>query len=172
MVSNITLDGDLVVMADHGWGLTLNGAISGAGGLTATGNGLGGILVLGGVNTYTGPTVVSSDILELAAAGQISADSAITNNATFQINGGVHALGAIGGTGAMNVLSAADVAAQSVVQGTLTIEPGAKLALAAVSGGGAAPVPEPAGGWLLLAGLVGWAGWRRARAARRGDRIK
>jgi fibronectin-binding autotransporter adhesin len=111
-----------------------------------------GTWTLAGNNTYTGTTTISAGTLELAATGQIAGSSSITNDATFRVNGGTHALKAVLGTGAMDVTNNASVTLPSIVQNSLSI------------GGSvnAASVPEP-GTFLLLAlaALAGLAVWRR-----------
>ncbi|MCC6126807.1 MAG: autotransporter-associated beta strand repeat-containing protein [Pirellulales bacterium] len=149
MSGGIALNGAGTLSTGNGSTLTLNGVISGAGGLTKINyNAAGGTVILGGNNSYQGPTLISAGKLELTATGQISTASAITNNATFQIDGGTHALGTIGGTGAMYVFGTSAVTAVSITQGALSIG-GAAPAVAA-----AAAVPEPGMWSLLLLGLV------------------
>ncbi|MCC6124149.1 MAG: autotransporter-associated beta strand repeat-containing protein [Pirellulales bacterium] len=141
--SNITLDGDLIVLARTGAVMNLNGPVlagTGTHGMTKNG---AGKLVLGGVNTYQGPTLNTAGTLELTASGQISTGSAITNDAVFQIDGGTHALGTIGGTGAMYVLGTSNVTAASITQNSLQIGGAAPVVAAS------AAVPEPSA-WLLL----------------------
>jgi autotransporter-associated beta strand protein len=141
--STITLEGNLTAWTRSGSTLNLNGVITGVGGLTKdNSNTAGGKVVLGNDNDYEGPTVITAGILELASTGQISTDSAITNDDTFQVNGGTHTLGVIDGIGTMNVMAGSDVTASSIVQGTLIIG-GDSL------GATAAAVPEPSV-WLLM----------------------
>jgi autotransporter-associated beta strand protein len=83
--------------------ITLNGPLSGTGGLTKTG---GGVLTLGGTNSYTGVTSVLAGTLELSgtitgtssltvsagavfylAGGSLSVSGAITNNGIFKLSG-------------------------------------------------------------------------------------
>jgi autotransporter-associated beta strand protein len=58
-----------------GFEVGLTNAFSGAGGLTKLGS---GVLVISRSNSYTGPTVVSSDTLRLTGAADINSSSAIT----------------------------------------------------------------------------------------------
>ncbi|MCC6126596.1 MAG: autotransporter-associated beta strand repeat-containing protein [Pirellulales bacterium] len=154
LTSTIAAAGALTVSAADGAAMTLNGVISGVGGLTKiNSNTAGGKVILGGNNTYQGPTLISAGTLELSATGQIAPVSAITNDAVFQVNGGTHTLGTIGGGGTMNVFAASEVTATSIAQNALII--------GGVAPASAAAVPEP-GTWLLLfAGLPAAMGLRR-----------
>jgi autotransporter-associated beta strand protein len=143
--AGITLDGAGNVQTGYGSTLTLNGIITGTGGLTKTNyNTQGGKVVLGDINDYTGPTQINTGTLELASTGQISTASLITNSAIFQVNGGTHSLGAIDGAGTMNVLTGSTVTATSIVQGTLNIG-GTRPSATAANGAG----PQPSG-WVLM----------------------
>ncbi len=154
--SPITLLGDITVTTEHGSQLTLGGVISDVGGLTADGN---GVVLLTGVNSYSGPTHVIAGTLELSATGQISTSSAITNDDTFQIDGGTHALGTIDGTGDMFVFDTAVVSATSIVQGSLQIGGTAPAAASASA------VPEPSAWLLLVLGSGLYAMFLRRKAA-------
>ncbi|MCC6125744.1 MAG: autotransporter-associated beta strand repeat-containing protein [Pirellulales bacterium] len=158
MTSDILNNADsthtFIASASAGLTMTLNGVISGPGSLTKT---TSGKVVLGGNNTYQGPTTIAAGdgTLELSSTGQISTLSVITNDSVFQVNGGAHTLGTIGGAGTMNVLAGSDVTATSITQGALNIGGSAAASAAAV--------PEP-GTWLLLCvGLLVAAGLRRFR---------
>jgi autotransporter-associated beta strand protein len=156
LTSTIAAAGALTVSTADGAVMTLNGVISGVGGLTkVNSNAAGGKVVLGGNNAYQGPTLISAGTLELSATGQISPVSAITNDAVFQVTDGAHTLGTIAGSGTMNVYGASEVTATSIAQNALNIG-GAAPASAAV-------VPEPGTWSLLLAGLLAVMGLRRLR---------
>jgi fibronectin-binding autotransporter adhesin len=85
--------------------------IAGTGGVTKLAS---GTLVLGGTNTYTGPTVVNGGTLQIGAGGttgSLSPSSAITTNATLAfsrtntITQGSDFAGLIGGTGGVTKLA-------------------------------------------------------------------
>ena len=68
-----------VTIAANTNGITLSGTISGTGGITVVGGAVhwnNVMLTLAGTNTYTGPTVVSQGLLELA--GSLTSTSAVT----------------------------------------------------------------------------------------------
>ena len=93
-----------------GHNITLNGTVSGGGGLTATG---GGILTLNGAATYNGATTVNGGTLIVAGGltgsattatvntgGTLEVDSAFESGATIGVNGGT--LDGTGSVGAVN----------------------------------------------------------------------
>ncbi|MBN2580437.1 MAG: autotransporter-associated beta strand repeat-containing protein [Pirellulales bacterium] len=151
LTGNGSLSSPLMVRAAADTTLVMDGELSGTGGLTKD---LEGTLVLGGVNGYSGDTVVTAGLLELGTTGQITA-STIVNHAQFQIAGGTHALGVVQGEGAMTVLASAAVSATSITQGMLTI--------GGAPAGGFAAVPEPGTWSLLLLGLLAAACRYRSR---------
>ena len=87
--------GSANVSVNSGSTLIVNGAISGAGGLTAT-NGTG-TLALSGANTYTGPTVVYNSTL--LANGSLASASVVTVNNSGTLGG----VGTINGPVTINV---------------------------------------------------------------------
>ncbi len=146
----VEMHSDVTLNAASDSSLNIQGQISESGGahaLTKTGS---GILTLGASNSYTGATQINGGILELTSAGQISASSPLStaDGATLQIDAGSHALGTIGGTGTLNLVSG-NLTANSISQNTITIGAGATLIIAALPGGPLAssdnlsPVPEP-----------------------------
>ncbi|MCC6123367.1 MAG: autotransporter-associated beta strand repeat-containing protein [Pirellulales bacterium] len=152
MLNAIDLNGaDRTVLVDDNAGATTDKAVlagvlsngTGTAGLVKTG---AGRLELTAVNTYNGPTTISTGTLALAATGQIASSSSIANNATFVVMDGAHSVNAITGTGATFVASTGSLTAPSIVQNSLTIGGGPYAA-------GSAAVPEP--GTLVLLLLAG-----------------
>jgi fibronectin-binding autotransporter adhesin len=81
--SSGSLAGNLTVDTSQGGGnavanVLLNGVFSGAGGLVKAGTGTSGRLVLGGANTYTGNTTISTGTLRLGAGGSIATSGTIS----------------------------------------------------------------------------------------------
>ena len=66
---NLDNGGNLLTVTDAGHNTTLNGVVSGNGGLTKTAN---GILTLGGANTYNGNTTINGGTLTVNSSGGIS----------------------------------------------------------------------------------------------------
>jgi autotransporter-associated beta strand protein len=90
-VINGTLDGSIVLTADSIFEVAINdaydinGAISGAYGLTVTG---GGTLTFNGNNSYTGFTIISAGTLRITnddALGASSGSTIIANGATLDL---------------------------------------------------------------------------------------
>ena len=91
--------GDPLVNVPVGSQLTLGGVVSGAGGITFTGNGNGmsetpngGVLTLTGLNTFTGPIVMANyGRLEIGNIGPAAAPNALGQSsvdpANFVLNG-------------------------------------------------------------------------------------
>jgi surface-anchored protein len=133
--------------------VALSGPISGSGGFAKTGS---GTLVLANAATHNGDTVIADGILALADSGQIE-NSAIVNDATFQIMAGDHSVTAISGNGATTVL-AGSLTADSIVQNTLTIAAGARITIAPLPGvplgNCLTPVPEPSSSILLACAMI------------------
>ena len=71
---NVNLAGGTVSIGNNNASTTYTGILSGAGGLTKIG---GGVLALAGSNTYQGPTVISSGVLQLQGVGTVPAGTKI-----------------------------------------------------------------------------------------------
>jgi autotransporter-associated beta strand protein len=137
---------------------TYAGIVAGAG-KTLTLDNPAATLTLTGHNTYTGLTTITNGTLALASSGQIDSSSAIVNNATFLVADGVtaHNVSAITGTGTTQLDASANLTATSVMQGTVTLGPGATLTIAALPSGPMSgtsvrllSVPEPSSLLMLL----------------------
>lgn len=85
--SGVTINpGGGTFYVDAGLTLTIANPIAGSGTVTNEG---GGLLVLSGANTYTGPTVINAGTLALRGAGSIAGSSNITvaGGAVFDVSG-------------------------------------------------------------------------------------
>ena len=76
------------------------GVVSGTGGLTKQGN---GSLTLGGTNTFSGSTLIQDGTLVLGSSGDLSSatDIAVSNGATFDMNGNSDTVDSISGDGSI-----------------------------------------------------------------------
>ena len=147
--SNATLAGDLTVdtsqqAANAVGDVTLSGIFSGAsGGITKAGTGASGRLILGGANTYSGNTTISTGTLALGSTGSIANSPVISvgSGATFDVSSVAgFATGAsqeLGGSGTVTVAVAANgtisPGVASVASGVGTISFANDLSLASGS---------------------------------------
>ena len=94
--TNLVLASNTIAGGGGSGTLTINGAISGAGGLTKTSSGQ---LLLSGTNTYAGPTIVSSGILRVTKpAALYNAVAANWSAANITVGAGATLRLQIGGT--------------------------------------------------------------------------
>lgn len=80
---NVVLNALGVINVEESSSLTLNGTISGTGGL-ALGS---GTLILTGTNTYQGVTTIADGTLSLTGTGSIAASAGVVANGTLDISG-------------------------------------------------------------------------------------
>jgi autotransporter-associated beta strand protein len=118
-----------VMVAGSASTLTLNGSVSGAGGVILSG---AGTLVLGASNSYAGQTTINSGVMTVIANGALPGGGAVTNNSRLNINA-VEQIGALTGTGFLHVgavgtLSIAPSSPTST-QNTLSVSAGGLLNL-------------------------------------------
>jgi fibronectin-binding autotransporter adhesin len=154
IVAPISLKSNAAITVNlTGDSLAINGTIGEAVvgvGISKLGSGL---LAINGIASYTGATTISNGTLVLSSTGQIDSASSIINNAIFQLDGGTHTLGAISGSGTMEVLSG-NLSATSITQsvlnnaGTTTISNGGNIY--AITGTGSLIV----GGDMLTVGSI------------------
>jgi autotransporter-associated beta strand protein len=126
---------------------TINAVLGGTIGLTKTG---GGTLVLGGVNTYTGTTVITAGTLQLSAGDRLANGSHLT------VSGGTFNLGTFSETIGNVVLTSGSIIGTGTLTGnSYTVESGlisAKLA------GAAAALTKNGPGTVTLAGVNTYGG--------------
>jgi outer membrane autotransporter protein len=102
LANNVVLNANLTVLGSNN--LTLNGSLSGTGGLTKDG---AATLTLNGTNTYTGGTQINAGTLALGANASLSASGIVNvaNGATFDLSAGsgTQTFGTLTGGGTINL---------------------------------------------------------------------
>ncbi|TMV04688.1 autotransporter outer membrane beta-barrel domain-containing protein [Brucella haematophila] len=104
IVGDVHIDNpDSKLIVDLSSDITLDGTISGPGGLTQQGT---GITTLTSDNDYTGQTVISDGELHLKGDGSIEASSGLTNDGKFdisEVNGDSSTIQSLGGGGGVTL---------------------------------------------------------------------
>lgn len=93
---DVTLGAATLTIGSSGMNSFFTGVISGTGGIIKTGT---GVQFFGGVNTYTGPTLISSGTLQLGIANALTTSTAVTANGTLDINDHDQSIGSLAGSG-------------------------------------------------------------------------
>ena len=126
--------------------VTLSSGVSGAGGLTKTGQGL---LELTGVGSYAGPTTVLAGTLRSGATNALGSGNALVvgGGTTVDLNGFSQSVGSLTGSGSI-----------LLGPGTLTTGTDGTSGLYAGAITGAGSLVKTGGGTLLLAGANGYTG--------------
>lgn len=114
----VTLDPGGGILNTNSYTLSLSGMISGTGGLEKEGT---GTLILGGANTYLGPTTISAGTLELGADNAIPQASTVTLTSGAVLNLGAHTttIAAYSGAGTLAMRLQPGVTNLSVTGGAL-----------------------------------------------------
>mgnify|MGYP002784712798 CR=1 FL=1 len=101
----VSLGSAVLTISPSNDSLVLNGVISGSGGLSFSPVNSAGSLTLGGNNSYSGTTNITNGTLFLGASNRISAasDVVIQSGATFHLNGFSDSVGAISGSGSIQL---------------------------------------------------------------------
>lgn len=128
VANNITATGDPTYNVLTGNTVDLSGVLSGSGDVVVNNqSGYAGTLVLSGVNTYTGPTVVDAGTLQAGSTSAFGNNSAMTvaSGAILDLAGFSNAVGSLAGAGTVTnsgvaaVLTAGGNNASTVFSGTI-----------------------------------------------------
>lgn len=135
-----------IIDAQSGSTVTMNGVITGAGGLTKTGS---GTLILNGANAYGGATSVDGGLLQAGAANIFSAAASLNVAAGAAVNLNIfdQSIAGLGGNGAINLGSA-----------QLTVGASGASSLFGGTIGGTGRLVKTGGGVLALTGTNSYSG--------------
>ena len=162
----ITLNQDGTIQQDDSATVRLGGAISGSGMLIKDSPGL---LVLSGVNTYSGGTTVTNGTLEFLDAESIPGGSlSIGSNLAVFLAGPDSQAVSLAAASSDNLSSAGNLGGSNLASSLLPVG-SSSTDLSRASSPSLSPVPEPSTVFLLLVagGLgLGWRAWRGKRSAR------
>jgi autotransporter-associated beta strand protein len=118
------------------FGLTLNGGISGAGGLLDQSTALGATLTLAATNTYTGSTTFTGTVI-VPAGGSINNTSALTVGGALSINGGaVTSVGDVSVFGPVTITAGSLSGVNVAVSGSVSLTAGSISASSLLLDGG------------------------------------
>ena len=100
----ITIASGATLNFNNGAAQTIAGTISGAGTLAKNS---ANILTLSGTNTYTGPTTITTGIINAGSASAFGSNSAVTVNGMLDLKGYSNSIGSLAGSGFVTSSSAA-----------------------------------------------------------------
>ncbi|WP_454642103.1 autotransporter domain-containing protein [Bradyrhizobium liaoningense] len=155
IANDITATGDPTYNVLTGNTVNLSGVLSGSGDAVVNNqSGYAGTLVLSGLNTYTGPTVVAAGTLQAGSTGAFGNNSAMTvlAGAVLDLGGFSNAVGSLAGAGIVTnsgiaaVLTAGGDNSSTVFSGTIQ------------DGAGAMALTKAGSGLLVLTGVNTYGG--------------